>query len=97
MLKFLSKAKGFLNRNKVAVAVSAVSSALSVVFMSAFAADSTSIDSAQISSTLTSGFQSCVNDIITYAVAIVPIALSAFGVTLAITKCVQFFKKMTGR
>lgn len=96
-MKCLNKIKGFLGRNKIAVAVSAVSSALSAVAVSAFAADGTVADSAQISTSLVSGFQSATNDLITYAVAVVPVCITAFGVTWAIKKCVSFFKGVTGK
>lgn len=94
MLKLGKKIKSFFSRNKVAAAVSAVVSVMSVVAVSAFADDTTTTT---ISSSLTNGFQSAVDDLITYAVAIVPICITAFGVTWAIKKCVNFFKGITGR
>lgn len=99
-MKCLNKIKGFLGRNKIAVAVSAVSSALSAVAVSAFAADGatgTVANSAQISGSLVSGFQTATNDLITYSVAVVPVCITAFGVTWAIKKCVSFFKGVTGK
>lgn len=96
-MKCLNKIKGFLGRNKIAVAVSAVSSALSAVAVSAFADEGTVANSAQISTSLVSGFQSATNDLITYAVAVVPVCITAFGVTWAIKKCVSFFKGVTGK
>ena len=96
-MKCLNKIKGFLGRNKISVAVSAVSSALSAVAVSAFAADGAVADSAQISTSLVSGFQTATNDLITYAVAVVPVCITAFGVTWAIKKCVSFFKGVTGK
>ncbi len=94
-MRALVKVKNFFNRNKIAVAVSSVTAALSVVAMNVFAAVSPA-DTSGVKTALSDGFQTCVNDIIDYAIAIVPIALAAFGVTFAITKCVSFFKKVTG-
>lgn len=103
MLKCLSKAKdkakGFIGRNKVAFAVSVVSGVLSSIMVSASAVETgTAVaTSAEISTSLVNGFQTAVNDLINYAVAIVPVAISAFGITWAIKKCVSFFKGVTGK
>lgn len=92
-MKCLEKVKGFLGRNKVAVTVSAVASAMSVVAVNAFAADT----NPDIGASLTSGFQSCVNDLLGYAVAVVPVAITAFGTCWAIKKCIDLFKNVTGK
>lgn len=95
-MKCFNKIKSFVFRNKVAVAVSAIASAIPVVAINASAADGTTTTS-NISTALTNGLQSATNDLITYAVAVVPICITAFGVTWAIKKCVNFFKGVTGR
>lgn len=92
-MKCLEKIKSFLGRNKVAVTVSAVASAMSVVAVNAFAADS----NPDIGASLTNGFQSCVNDLLGYAVAVVPVAITAFGTCWAIKKCIDLFKNVTGK
>ena len=92
-MKCLEKIKGFLVRNKVAVTVSAVASAMSVVAVNAFAAEAGS--NPDIGASLTGGFQSCVNDLLGYAVAVV--AITAFGTCWAIKKCIDLFKNVTGK
>lgn len=94
-MKCLEKIKSFLVRNKVAVTVSAVASAMSVVAVNAFAAEAGS--NPDIGASLTSGFQSCVNDLLGYAVAVVPVAITAFGTCWAIKKCIDLFKNVTGK
>lgn len=70
---------------------------LSVMCVSAFAADSssaTTIDTAGITSAFVSGFNSMVTNSINMVSAMVPIALTLAGVLFMVKKAMSWFKGM---
>lgn len=102
MLKCFSKVndklKGFINRNKVAVSVFAVSSALVGSSLSAFAADtgaSNTLDSALTNATneLQASVSTVSNHAVDFITGAAPACLVVFGLLIVISVGLKFVRK----
>ena len=100
MSKIMTKVKGFVKRHSKALVVSALS-ALTMCFsvVTSFAADATTASSAgdNIVAQFSTSLQEMQGDIVNLILSAVPIALTIFGLIIAVNKCIQVVKGMIGK
>lgn len=101
MSKIMTKVKGFVKRHSKALVVSALS-ALTMCFsvVTSFAADTTTTASSagdNIVAQFGTSLQEMQGDIVNLILSAVPIALTIFGLIIAVNKGIQVVKGMIGK
>lgn len=103
MSNVMSKVKGFVKENRKAMVVSAVSALATVTSsVSAFAAETGALpSSAETSENIVSQFntslQQMQGDIVNLIITCIPVALTIFGMVIAVNKGIQVTKSMIGK
>lgn len=100
MIKIMTNVKCFVKRHSKALIVSALSTIImcfSVV--TSFAADSSTVSSAgdNIVAQFSASLQEMQGDIVNLILSAVPIALTIFGLIIAVNKGIQVVKGMIGK
>ena len=92
-MKAIEKVKGFVQKNRYAFAMSAMSA---IMMCSAGAVDgaTTSFD---LSTTMTSAVQQIVNDLLKMIAAVLPITVTLLGAAIGVSYGIRFIKRITSK
>ena len=92
-MKAIEKVKGFVQKNRYAFAMSAMSA---IMMCSAGAVDgATATASFDLSTTMTSAVQQIVNDLLKMIAAVLPITVTLLGAAIGVTYGINFIKRIS--
>lgn len=92
-MKVIEKVKGFVQKNRYAFAMSAMSA---IMMCSAGAVDGTPT-SFDLSATMTTAVQQIVNDLLKMIAAVLPITVTLLGAAIGVSYGIRFIKRITSK